>query len=99
MNWSSKEAIDHCLLVLKWGVVSPLGFKGYQDVTEKTKAVIFRIPRSTLELAIPPRKEVVTCYVPFTSVGGSPFPNKDKNDNILNSDISVREEYPRKDGK
>lgn len=99
MNWSTKEAIDHCLLVLKWEVVFPYGFKGFQDVTEKTKAVIFRIPRSTLELAIPPRKGGVTCYVPFTSVGGSPFPKKDENDKILNADIPVREEYPRKDGK
>lgn len=99
MNWSSNEAIDHCLLVLKWDVAFPPEFKGSQDVTEKTKAVIFKIPRSSLELAIPPRKSRMTCYVPFTSAAGSPFPNKDENDSILNADISVREEYPRKDGK
>lgn len=97
MNWSTKEAIDYCNLVLKWAVIFPEGFKGFQDVTDKTKAVIFCIPGSTLELAIPPRNIGVACYVPFTSVGGSPFPQKDENDKILNADISVRKEYPERD--
>lgn len=107
MGWSDKEAIDHCFMTLKWEVLFPLAFKGSEYLREETKAVIFRIPGSSLELAIPPAKQsakesaakAVSCYVPFTSCGGQRFPEKDVNDCILKADIEVREEYPRIDGK
>lgn len=98
MTWSTKLAIDHCLSNLGWELIHPQGVRTIDGIPSKTKTVVFRVPNSLLQVAMPlNRKGVVSCYVPHSSVGMTPFPS-DRPESI-HTGISVRERYPREDGK
>ena len=98
MVWSTKDAIDYCLTQLKWDAIYPKGVSKAIDISEKTKTVVFRVPNSRLEVAIPfVRKDIVSCYIPFASVNGNLFPNKSISE--LHPEIKIRFSYPREDGK
>lgn len=98
MTWSTKDAIDYCFSTMRWEMIHPTGIARSQDIPDKTKTVVFRVPGANLEVAIPfNRKDIVSCYVPYASASHTPFPSDAPSG--LHAGLSVRERYPRTDGK
>ena len=98
MNWSTKEAIKHCISNRGWTPIHPKLINKIEDISEKTKTVIFQLPNSNLEIGIRfEGKKNVSCYVPFRSKNGRPFP--DENVSEIHSDIHINVLYPRPEKK
>lgn len=87
MIWNTTSAIDHCLANASLKLLYP------RKVAEETKSVVFGLA-PTHHIAIPrQRKEVVSCYVPATSVDGRAFPFDDLGQ--IHADLVLSVRYPR----
>jgi hypothetical protein len=97
MEWSTKSAIEYCLVDLSLASVFPSSAIGsVSDVPEKKKSVVLKLS-DRLEIGIPmSRHKTVTCYIPAKSVDGRALPNDVSS---IHPELVLLHRYSAKDGE